>query len=277
MTQGLEPKNSIAILVFVADYLEGPETAFVGIVTSLPLMAAIFGGPRSTAFVGVVVFAGAYLHGLTTADGNSTTQLVRLGFIAFSGSLAVLYSWVRTKRERERVQLFVQNLNLEAASELALFDQLTNILNRRGVLEKLADDARWPRTVVLFDLDKLKDINDNHGHQIGDEFIRTIAERLHRAIAPGDILGRWGGDEFILIFPLAQEQAKAVTERVIQQVSTIPIGVNGASRLPRVSAGVAEWSVTHTLEQSISLADEALYQAKHQGGNCVVTSTVTSV
>ena len=272
---GLVTPLIIFFLVFLADILEGPNTAFMGIVTSLPLMAAIFGGPRTTAFVGFVVLIGAFLHGFTTTEGNSVTQIARLSFIALSAGLAIVYSSVRTRRERERERLFEQNIALEASSELALFDQLTNIMNRRGVLERLLEDSRWPRTVVLFDLDKLKDINDTHGHQAGDLFIQTVAERLRSAIAPGDIVGRWGGDEFIVIFPLDAEKTQLVTDRVLRQIIAEPIAINGENKVPRLSAGFAGWHPTTTLEHSVSLADEALYEAKHSGGNCVVASKVT--
>lgn len=286
MSERLEPKNSAAIrillglvaplvlatLVFLADIVEGPRTAFVGIATSLPLMAAIFGSPRITIFVGVNVLAGTVFHGMTTTDGTDVTQLMRLGFVALSVGLAITYSYVRTRQQRERTQLFLERLELQETSRLALHDQLTEIFNRHGVLDRLQTDSRWPRTVVLFDLDKLKNINDTYGHVSGDEAIRTVAERLQRSIAPGDILGRWGGDEFIVIFPLHVDQALSVTQRVLSRVTEEPVFIGGSTFYPHASAGLAEWHPTSTLEHSVALADEALYRAKNLGGNVAIAT-----
>lgn len=286
MSDRIEPKNSklvqillgfvtpiiLIALIIGADIWEGPHTAFIGIISSLPLMSAILGGPRITIVVSAFSLLGAFLYGFTAEDGNGNTQLIRLSFIALSGSLAVIYSFVRTRQQHERYQLFLERIELQASSEMAKTDQLTSICNRHGVLEQLAEDTRWPRSVVLFDLDKLKDINDTYGHHAGDDFIRTIAERLQRSIAPGDIVGRWGGDEFIVIFPLHAEQAFAVSQRVLRNITSEPIQANDHAITPHASAGIAGWEPTSTLEHSVSLADEALYLAKHQGGNTVCAS-----
>lgn len=286
MSERLEPQNSasiqwllgvvapliLATMVFGADLLEGPKTAFVGIATSLPMMAAIFGRPASTIFVSIYVVLGTVVHGLLASDGNTTTQLIRVSFVALSASLAVIYSFVRTRQQRERNQLFLERLELQETSRLAFFDQLTTIYNRHGVLDRLASDARWPRTVVLFDLDKLKDINDTHGHQAGDEAIKQLAERLQRSIAPGDILGRWGGDEFIIIFPLEADKAYSVANRVLASITAEPLIYENDVIPARASAGVAQWLATSTLEHAVAMADEALYQAKHDGGSRVIAA-----
>lgn len=273
---GLLAPVALIALIIGADIWEGPHTAFIGVIASLPLMAAIFSGPGITAAVSAAALLGAYLHGLTAVDGNNEAQLIRLGFILLSGSLAVIYSYVRVRQHRERIRFFHERIELQATSELARYDQLTSIHNRHGVLERLSEEDRWPRTVVLFDLDKLKDINDTHGHQAGDKVIRTIAERLQRSIAPGDIVGRWGGDEFIVIFPLSADKAEAVTQRVLHNITSQPVSINGIDRKVQASAGIASWEPTSTLEHSVSLADEALYRSKHAGGNtaCVAETNL---
>lgn len=260
----------LATIIFFADYLEGPQTAFVGIVTSLPLMSAIFSRPLTTSLVSLYVLIGAIVHGFTTTDSFNSTQWIRLTFITLSGTLAVVYSAVRERQEAERRALRSTNHELEATSELALVDSLTGLLNRRGVYDHLASESTWPRTVALFDVDKLKEINDTYGHPIGDAFIRTIGERLRSSLASSDIVSRWGGDEFLVILPLPASQTQAVIERVLASVCENPMSLDSHVVIPSMSAGLCPWRAEETLNETIAQADEALYRAKIHGGNTVV-------
>ena len=263
----------LATIIFIADYLEGPQTAFVGIVTSLPLMSAIFSRPLTTSLVSLYVLIGAIVHGFTTSDSFNSTQWVRITFITLSGALAIIYSAVREKQEAERRELRSTNVELEATSELALFDSLTGLLNRRGVYDHLAAESTWPRTVALFDVDKLKEINDTYGHPVGDAFIRTVGERLRSSLASSDIVSRWGGDEFLVILPLPASQTQAVIERVLAAVCENPMSLDSHVVIPSMSAGLCPWRAEETLDETITQADEALYRAKVQGGNTIVWAT----
>lgn len=265
---------AIACLIYFLDYLEGPRTAFAGAVTSVGFMAGIFAGPRATAAVVILVEIGAFAYGLSSEDSGTIRQDVRLFLIALSGLAAVIYSSVRVKREDEREALTNSKLELETTSKLALFDQLTGIYNRRGVIEALEIEDRWPRSVAILDLDKLKHINDSLGHSAGDDFIQIVAQRIQRAVSAKDIVGRWGGDEFIVVLPLAEAQALKVITRVIGQVSSEPIASGNVVIEPRLSAGVSAWTRTDTLEHTLVLADAALYEAKRVGGNQALASAV---
>jgi diguanylate cyclase (GGDEF)-like protein len=259
---------ALACGFWIADYIEGPRIVIAGGIIAIPGMSAIFSRPKQTALLGTLVLLGTALFMTTTDDVGTPTAILRLASLAIGTSLAVVYSAVRTRKDDERDRLIQEVFRLGQTSELAFVDQLTGLNNRRGVLEALKTSSDWPRTVALFDVDKLKNINDNFGHQVGDEFISAIAGRLRGSISSGDILGRWGGDEFIVIFPLTPAQAKTVVERVIGQIGSA-LFVTGDSRIePRVSCGFAEWKATQTLEHSISLADTALYEAKSRGGQC---------
>jgi len=263
----------IAFIVMLADYLEGPKVAFLGAVTSLPFMASIFGKPRSTAFVAAVVVLGAYISGLASEDSGTLRQGIRITLIALAAVAAVIYSAVRVKREQDREILATSKDELEASSRLALFDQLTGLLNRRGVIEALEGDGRWPRSVAILDLDKLKHINDTHGHAAGDVFIEIVAQRIKRVLSGSDVVGRWGGDEFIVVLPLTQKQALSVITRVLGQVSSEPIAAGSVKIEPRLSAGVSEWLRVDSLEHALVLADISLYAAKASGGNKAMAET----
>lgn len=264
----------VAALILILDYLEGPKVAFAGVAACVGFMAAVFGGPRRTIYVVVLVEIGAYLIGLSSEDSGAIRQDVRLGLIGLTGVIAVFYSLIISKREQERDALVNDKVELEGASRLAMFDQLTGLFNRRGVLEALENEERWPRSVAILDLDKLKHINDSLGHNAGDDFIQIVAQRIQRAVSAKDIVGRWGGDEFIVVLPLDLPQAAKVMARVIAQVSGEPIASGKVKIEPRLSGGVAEWLRSNTLEHTLLLADHALYEAKGAGGNQVVAHTL---
>ncbi len=258
---------AISSFIYLVDGLEGPTVQFAGVATSVAFMAAIFGRPGSTAFVATMVVLGAFLHGLFFDAAGTTVQLTRLGLIAITAYSAVIYSAYRVRKEEEQRRLQLSKLALEETSRLAMRDQLTSVLNRRGVLEALQKEENWPKSVAIFDLDKLKFINDTHGHAAGDDYIRIVAQRIASAVSSVDIVGRWGGDEFIVVLHLTKHQALKVVQRVVDNVSSQPLNLGGVTIEPRLSAGVAEWQPIHSLEHTLSGADAALYEAKASGGN----------
>jgi diguanylate cyclase (GGDEF)-like protein len=153
----------------------------------------------------------------------------------------------------------------------ALVDGLTGLANRRAAADALhAETARaerleTPLSVVLADLDGFKDVNDMHGHAVGDAVLRVFAEVLRETLRESDVAGRWGGEEFLLLLPGADEEGAAqLAERVRSGLAerTIP-GVPGL----RVTAsfGVAEYTGETNTEQLVAAADSALYRAKRAG------------
>jgi len=166
----------------------------------------------------------------------------------------------------------LENARLHAMVERqALVDSLTGLANRRASAEALqAELARagrlgTPLSVVLVDLDGFKDVNDAHGHAVGDEVLRAFADVLRETLRDSDIAGRWGGEEFLLLLPGADEDgAVHLAERVRTGLSSRAIP--GAPGL-RVTAsfGVAEHRSESESQQLVAAADEALYRAKRAG------------
>ncbi|WP_421214371.1 diguanylate cyclase domain-containing protein [Aeromonas dhakensis] len=148
--------------------------------------------------------------------------------------------------------------------KLATFDQLTELPNRRALLERLA--SRWqqegPLTLIIIDIDHFKQINDRHGHQAGDRAIQRLAREL-RSWAPDlQLVGRWGGEEFLVAVPLPAADCWYLAEQLRQRIGQI--------EQPRmtISIGVAGRSAADDgLGQLIHRADMAMYQAKRQGRN----------
>lgn len=163
-------------------------------------------------------------------------------------------------------------------------DQLTGLLNRTAIEAELNDrlsaaraDTVGSRVTALFlDLDGFKDINDAYGHQLGDVFLSTIAERLHSTIRQGDSLGRLGGDEFLILTSASADGTAAgrLAQRLIDEVSR-PIPVGPSELRPRMSIGIAIAADDSTSQSLLADADLAMYEAKIGSENIAFATSQT--
>ncbi|NVK19881.1 MAG: GGDEF domain-containing protein [Methylocystaceae bacterium] len=160
-------------------------------------------------------------------------------------------------------------------AKVALQDALTGVLNRRGllnVIKELENNARYKNhrcALVLIDVDHFKRINDSEGHDKGDETLVALAEATQHHLRQSDRLARWGGEEFLVIAPdLDMTQAETLAERLRSHLDE-----DTSDTLKNVTAsyGVAIFQIGQPFEQAFKMADEALYQAKAEGRNCVRT------
>lgn len=157
---------------------------------------------------------------------------------------------------------------------LSITDPLTKAYNRARFIKALEAEIRRshryvaPFSVVMFDIDHFKRINDNYGHDVGDRVLISITELLKDRIRDTDLLSRWGGEEFILLFThTAGPVATDVTERIRRSVETFDFETVGRTT---ASFGVSEHRTGEGSDTLLKRTDEALYRAKHQGRNCVV-------
>jgi diguanylate cyclase (GGDEF)-like protein len=260
----------LVAVILVADYLEGPKTAFVGVLAVVPMLAAVFARPSLTLLVGVTTWLAGFAFGYFASDGNVTAQTVRLVVIALSTIAAVGAATLRERRERTLIDAMENAALAEQLRVQAETDALTGLRNRRGILNAL--DERSPttvRTLTLIDCDKLKRVNDEHGHLAGDEFLRALAGRVRSNLASQDLIGRWGGDEFLIVQELAQEQAVGTILRLREAINNPSVRLPAGSVAASVSIGVAAWHPGDTLDDALAAADQALYRAKTAGGNRV--------
>jgi diguanylate cyclase (GGDEF)-like protein len=174
------------------------------------------------------------------------------------------------QREREEAVIKLR--------EYANRDGLTGIANRRYFEGRLGDEyARWQRyggdlSVLLFDIDHFKKINDRFGHVIGDTVLREMAQRVSTAVRAQDTFGRFGGEEFALLLPCtALDEAMIVAEKIRTTIGDTPVDVEGVSVPVTASVGgAAARTGVSAYEVLINDADAALYSAKRQGRNrCV--------
>jgi len=177
-----------------------------------------------------------------------------------------------------------QNEELDSLSkefrEMAIRDGLTGLFNRRYAQEQL--DKEFERatsfarelSVLFMDLDHFKFLNDRHGHQAGDEILQILAEIMTQAVRESNTLGRWGGEEFIVIAPeTGEEESCKLAEKIRKAVEAHPFpnAVQQPLGIVSLSVGVASRSSgTESSEKLLRLADDAVYYAKKSGRNRTV-------
>jgi two-component system cell cycle response regulator len=184
-------------------------------------------------------------------------------------------------RALNRAAMFESVLSHQEQLEiLAKTDELTGCLSRRYLMERLENEleraARYERLlgVVMFDIDDFKRLNDTHGHTTGDAALRSIGEVLRRSLRTADFVGRYGGDEFLLVLPETSALGThKLAERIRNGISRREFELRGSTLRLSVSGGVAGFpdSDVMTPEDLIDRADLALYKAKDAGRNRVVS------
>jgi diguanylate cyclase (GGDEF)-like protein len=160
----------------------------------------------------------------------------------------------------------------------AVTDELTELANRRAFLEALALELRRAKrfggslALVFADLDDFKRVNDRFGHHIGDDLLRTFAEILEGRTREIDVCARLGGEEFAVLLPQTDVVgAESLAESLRIAVADLTVSAGDDAVGVTASFGVAAYPETHTADELMTAADRALYSAKRQGKNCVVT------
>lgn len=190
-----------------------------------------------------------------------TTTDLRTDFDVKTKEIEELHEQLRNERKR------------------ATTDALTGLLNRSALMEKLnhaATDGTGPLSIIMIDIDYFKEVNDKHGHLIGDRVIRFVAQVLMKNIKGRDTAARYGGEEFILLLPhTGTRGAHSVAESIRSAVSNAQL-VRADSKQPlgqiTLSAGVATLQLNEDIMDLINRADQALYRAKREGRNRVKTA-----
>jgi diguanylate cyclase (GGDEF)-like protein len=159
---------------------------------------------------------------------------------------------------------------------LAMTDELTGVPNRRALLthlEALLQNADQPPCAILIiDIDHFKSINDRHGHPAGDETLRVFTACLRSAVTEPAILGRLGGEEFVVILPnTGLPEACRIADQICARTPNMDLATSLGGRRITVSIGVTAATVQDTVSAVLRRADAALYAAKHAGRNCVRT------
>ncbi|URL57463.1 diguanylate cyclase [Luteibacter flocculans] len=163
----------------------------------------------------------------------------------------------------------------DRARELADSDPLTGLLNRRAWTEAaqtvLEQGLARPVAVLFFDLDHFKELNDMHGHASGDRALVAVAAALRHELRPSDLLGRYGGEEFVaLLQGVDKENAMQIATRLCRRVHRLEVHIGSAEVLLTVSIGVAMRTPSDGVQSLVERADTAMYSAKLSGRNRAV-------
>ncbi|MFZ4670142.1 MAG: GGDEF domain-containing protein [Microthrixaceae bacterium] len=260
----------LIVLILTADAIESPKTAYVGVLSAIPLLSAVFARPAATAFVAVTTWLAAAAFGYFASDGNVQAQTVRLLFIAGFGLIAIAASAVREQRQQRLMTALTVAAEADTMQRRANTDELTGLANRHGLTDAMAERAGRTVSIAMVDVDGLKTINDELGHLVGDEYLKAVASRIRSNVASRDVVARWGGDEFVVLFELDGDVAETVMNRVVRSVSGHPLATGEGPRRVSVSVGVAEWQPGEPQDDAMSRADAAMYRAKSNGRNQVV-------
>ena len=166
-----------------------------------------------------------------------------------------------------RTQVSTYQSKLEEAEQRASHDVLTGLDNRQGVETKLQCriDARKPFCVVLLDLNGFKQVNDTYGHEAGDDLLKQFSTELRSASRATDVVGRWGGDEFIVVLDGTMTEAQSHVERMQKWVFgsyTLHLGAEGPKVEMTAALGLVEWQAGQTIKEVLARADTLMYKQK---------------
>lgn len=165
---------------------------------------------------------------------------------------------------------------LERLEYLATHDEMTGLFNRRRFDEELTRQVTYAKrygregAVLMLDLDSFKEINDSLGHQVGDQLVRRVADRLRSRVRESDVIARIGGDEFALYLPETDANGAAnVARDILRRIAEEPVVLGAMPLWTRASIGIAMYDPTgeDTAGELLMRADTAMYEAKAQGGH----------
>ncbi|WP_235577762.1 ligand-binding sensor domain-containing diguanylate cyclase [Rhodanobacter sp. Root561] len=239
----------------------------------LRLVATTQGLQPRTAETQLTVLVSPYWY--ETTRTRIAAAILLLGLIVLLVHLRTLYLRHQARRLQREIDEHTQALLAanRRLDELASTDGLTGVFNRRRFLELVRTlSEKSPDGVAcmaLFDLDRFKLINDTHGHQAGDTVICQAVEVITRHCRHTDLIGRYGGEEFVLCLPDTHlQQAHEIIERIRVELAGMILVHDGSPVMVTASIGIAQRQPHEAFESWLSRTDKALYQAKRNGRNC---------
>ncbi len=210
----------------------------------------------------------------STHDLEADTALMQHHADSLADQLASLVSKIQTMEEDAKTT----QAELALQREKALLDALTQLPNREAYNQRVYDEfLRWqryqrPLTLAVCDIDKFKLINDTYGHQVGDRVLQVFSKALLKRLRAVDFLGRFGGEEFVVLLPeTSANDAFPMLDKIRSALASLPFSFKGQPVQITLSIGITEFASADTPDRVFARADSALYAAKNQGRNqCVV-------
>lgn len=281
------PQMYYSVLCAAAAYcISGNMRALVIPILAVVMMFGMFGMTRrQVVAVGVytlAVFGTASVYWLEIGEPGQHPGLEIARFMMVSilmAGVVALTGRLQHLRERSREQRAALMSALQRLHELATHDELTGCLNRRAMLERMADESTRgavggaPNCVALIDLDHFKRVNDRFGHAAGDAVLRGCAEIMRSRLRGNDLLARWGGEEFLLMLGETDlRQACHSVQQLLDSLAGASFEGLPTGAVVTCSVGLVECRSGERLSEAIARSDVALYRAKDGGRNQVVCS-----
>lgn len=279
---------SIYIMYFISD--PQARMAFLLMATVAMLFGVLALDFRRMLVLGGIIFLSylLLLAALSNWAPDRVNMKVEVVIIFAYSVVLVLVAYVGSFIAGLRESLRKRNRSLQAAlaelEKLARLDSLTRLPNRRSVMEQLEkEQARAQRRVpesntlciCIMDIDFFKKVNDTYGHQAGDIVLQRISDTLQKILRRGEFVGRYGGEEFMMILPeTTYNGARAASERVRTAIAEMIVPELEEQQGITVSIGVAAYQPGDDIDETINNADKALYQAKSHGRNQVCMAPV---
>lgn len=249
--------------VSLLDRSRDEPVALTSLLSIGPVVASLALAPVVTTCSALLALALSIPLGAGDFRFLSIQHFVDTGDVVVIGSLSVYISILRER-----------SMQLLALSERrATRDGLTGILNRRAVFymgDRLAEwrhEIRPPMALMMIDVDHLKEVNDTYGHHAGDRVLTAVSERLTSALRTGDVVGRYGGDEFVaILIGGGRDDFDRIAERIIDSMHDAVVPVEGGDHAISVSIGLSDLGPNETdLQPALLRADVALYESKRNG------------
>jgi len=271
-TRGLLAVESwimIAFITWVLYFTGGLENALVNLYY-LPIVVSALTLGQVATLLQLGLVATCYVF-LGASDVTPTLTSAFVGTLAAQLAPMMLIAYITTMLSADIVSALAR---VKLISET---DELTGVFNVRAfnalATQEFRQAARYQRglSVMMIDSDDLKRVNDSYGHEAGDQLIRAVVAGVRESIKSSDVVARYGGDEFVCLFPGAPpDGAAGIGERIRRRVADTPLGIDG-KRVPiSVSIGVASYPAHgEKFEAVLRNADKALYVSKSQGRNRV--------
>jgi diguanylate cyclase (GGDEF)-like protein/PAS domain S-box-containing protein len=196
------------------------------------------------------------------------------------GNMVAVFADITERKQAEQA-LEEANRELQTAlarqRQLAHTDELTDINNRRYLYElaehefEIAARYQQPLSVIMFDIDHFKEVNDTFGHTVGDQILQRVTQTARAELRSTDVIGRYGGEEFVIVLPMTNAQkAHPLAERIRMGVAAMRVPTEKGDAVVTISIGIVEMThdaQTGSIEVMIHRADEAMYAAKQAGRN----------
>ena len=246
-------------------------------------------GEKTTMAIGMVVILLISLFGLglleKTYNANKKEEASTPGSVtADSGIIHEILNEKLVSLQEKLDQVSQQSHSLRGENEtlvrLAAKDGLTGLYNHAYIKERLKQEIyrcqryQHPLSLLMIDIDDFKSLNDNYGHVVGDRVLKALSMLLHELVRPSDIIGRYGGEEFLVILPQTNsENSLAVAERIRENIESNKFEVHPSkNKISKVTVSIGLCAYPDhgkTSEDLIAFADESLYAAKKEGKNRV--------